>query len=348
MLPQNPVIRPRSITTRTSPLAGIARPTVEVASWAYLVVLAMACLLIRIAGDRWWLATLVLLGPRWMLALPLAVLVPAAVLVRGRSPCIIVAATIVLLWPVLGLRIHLRPLLTRPHSAPTLRIITNNGHGYHARRQALLDLVLSSHADVLSVQEWPYGNDPAAQVNPKWNAVTDGELHVESRYPLRQLTHILNLEPACAGNAAEFELETPAGPVHLISLHLLSPHTSIHAALEGDRSGPGEIEANTRIRREQAATLGMDAHFAGEDILVAGDFNMPVDSLTFHRDFGSLADAFDESGNGFGWSYRWHTTAVRIDHILAGHAWRCRRCWVGPFVGSPHRPVLADLDRVVR
>jgi vancomycin resistance protein VanJ len=34
---------------------------------------------------------------------------------------------------------------------------------------------------------------------------------------------------------------------------------------------------------------------------------------------------------------------VRIDHILAGPGWYCARCWVGPDVGSPHRPVLADL-----
>ena len=36
-------------------------------------------------------------------------------------------------------------------------------------------------------------------------------------------------------------------------------------------------------------------------------------------------------------------TTVRIDHVLAGKGWNCVRCWVGPNVGSPHRPVLADL-----
>jgi endonuclease/exonuclease/phosphatase (EEP) superfamily protein YafD len=34
---------------------------------------------------------------------------------------------------------------------------------------------------------------------------------------------------------------------------------------------------------------------------------------------------------------------VRIDHILAGPGWQAERCWVGPDVGSPHRPVIADL-----
>jgi endonuclease/exonuclease/phosphatase (EEP) superfamily protein YafD len=48
------------------------------------------------------------------------------------------------------------------------------------------------------------------------------------------------------------------------------------------------------------------------------------------------------------WSYTFFggKTAVRIDHILAGPGWRCRRCRVGPDAGSPHRPVIADMTWV--
>ena len=37
---------------------------------------------------------------------------------------------------------------------------------------------------------------------------------------------------------------------------------------------------------------------------------------------------------------------VRIDHVLTGDGWRCRRCWVGPDVGSDHLPLLADLSLI--
>lgn len=33
----------------------------------------------------------------------------------------------------------------------------------------------------------------------------------------------------------------------------------------------------------------------------------------------------------------------RIDHILTRGRWHASRCWVGPDIGSDHRPVLADI-----
>ena len=32
---------------------------------------------------------------------------------------------------------------------------------------------------------------------------------------------------------------------------------------------------------------------------------------------------------------------MRIDHILIGGLGQASQCWVGPDVGSPHRPVIA-------
>src|SRR5262249_17737710 len=49
---------------------------------------------------------------------------------------------------------------------------------------------------------------------------------------------------------------------------------------------------------------------------------------------------------GLGWGYTFYNnrTMTRIDHILGGAGWSCRRCWVGPDVGSEHRPVIADME----
>ena len=35
---------------------------------------------------------------------------------------------------------------------------------------------------------------------------------------------------------------------------------------------------------------------------------------------------------------------MRIDHILTTSAWTCTRCWVAGSVGSPHQPLIADLQ----
>jgi hypothetical protein len=36
------------------------------------------------AGDRWWTASMLLFGPRWLLSLPLFLLVPAAAVFNRR------------------------------------------------------------------------------------------------------------------------------------------------------------------------------------------------------------------------------------------------------------------------
>ena len=46
--------------------------------WLYVVALLAVWLLLRFGGDRWWLATVMLFGPRWVYGLPLLLLVPAA------------------------------------------------------------------------------------------------------------------------------------------------------------------------------------------------------------------------------------------------------------------------------
>src|SRR5258707_8361859 len=54
-------------------------------SWLYLILILALWAFLRIAADRWWVATLLLFGPLWVFALPLAILLPAALLFRPRS-----------------------------------------------------------------------------------------------------------------------------------------------------------------------------------------------------------------------------------------------------------------------
>jgi endonuclease/exonuclease/phosphatase (EEP) superfamily protein YafD len=84
----------------------------------------------------------------------------------------------------------------------------------------------------------------------------------------------------------------------------------------------------------------------GATAVVAGDFNTPPDSGVYGDFWASFGNAFSEAGFGFGNTHFTHRTSLRIDHVLFGRGWRCRKCWVGPAVGSAHRPVIADLEPV--
>src|SRR5438552_1352047 len=78
--------------------------------------------------------------------------------------------------------------------------------------------------------------------------------------------------------------------------------------------------------------------------LLAGDFNTPAESRIYQTAWAPFTNAYATSTLGWGHTYFTRRCGLRIDHLLAGPGWRCRRCEVGPHVGSPHRPVVADWE----
>ena len=101
-------------------------------------------------------------------------------------------------------------------------------------------------------------------------------------------------------------------------------------------------------RRRQAEELAQWMEQFRGPLIIAGDFNMPSDSVIYRSCWGPYTNAFSQAGLGFGrtrWiSMRGVTFGVRIDHILTNEHWRPQSCWVGPDVGSDHLPVIADLS----
>jgi endonuclease/exonuclease/phosphatase (EEP) superfamily protein YafD len=106
------------------------------------------------------------------------------------------------------------------------------------------------------------------------------------------------------------------------------------------------LQANSDVRQQQANEVAKAVRLIGAKAIVVGDFNLPEDSPIFQRSLAQMDDAFATGGLGFGWTYRANGTLSRIDHILTAAGWRCERCWTGPDVGSPHRPLIADLRSI--
>jgi endonuclease/exonuclease/phosphatase (EEP) superfamily protein YafD len=106
------------------------------------------------------------------------------------------------------------------------------------------------------------------------------------------------------------------------------------------------VRLNRVERRQEARAVSRWANAGNHPLLVAGDFNLPVESTIYQQSWSGFLNAFSEAGMGLGYTFVTRWSGVRIDHILAGSGWRCRHCWVGPNLGSPHRPVIADLEWV--
>ncbi|WP_310569694.1 endonuclease/exonuclease/phosphatase family protein [Gemmatimonas sp.] len=117
-------------------------------------------------------------------------------------------------------------------------------------------------------------------------------------------------------------------------------------------SGNGEdrVALNARIRESEAerASVWSARKMDEIPIVVAGDFNMPVESSIYQRYWSGLTNAFDRKGLGFGFSKHEGTLLrLRIDHVLSAPKWfKVRGAWVGADVGSDHRPMIADLATV--
>jgi endonuclease/exonuclease/phosphatase (EEP) superfamily protein YafD len=317
------------------------RRVVAVACWVYLAAM-VALWLVLLRAEEWWPATILMFSPRWVFALPLAVLVPAAALRRSRSALALVPAALIVGGPVTGFNVPWSRLTGPAPSGPPFRVMTLNMHYSHAAPVTIDEL--AAGADVVAVQEWP-GFGRSGLKGPDWHVHATPRLFLASRHPIRRAVVLGHNPMGEDASAAHYELDTPRGVVHVFSLHTASTREGIADTLRDGRNGPAEVRANSARRREQCAFVAGRAAECGGPVIAVGDFNTPPESPILGDVWGGYTDAFAAAGWGWGYTFRGAKTAVRIDHILVGPGWQVSGCRVGPNVGSPHRPVIAELTR---
>ena len=321
----------------------------------YVAALAVLWGLLWLAADRWWVATVVMFGPRWVWGVPLLPLLLAALLIRRRIVWLpLLLATVLLLFPVMRLCLPWRPLLSRDSGsagqALSLRVLTCNVDHADLDPHALAGLVEEARPDVVACQAWTSRHEEIVFGKERgpghWHVKRDGELLLASRHPITAAERVLG-GPFTIGDGsfARFDVATPAGAVQVFNIHLASPRDALQGVIAHKWGGGGAVGRHVARRGDQSATAARHVAAAGGLALVLGDFNTPPDSTVYRRDWSSLTNAFSHAGFGFGNTHFTRRTAVRIDHVLAGEGWRVRRCWVGPNVGSAHRPVIADVEQ---
>jgi endonuclease/exonuclease/phosphatase (EEP) superfamily protein YafD len=274
----------------------------------------------------------------------LVVLLPTVLLVRGRSVWVMLIGILVLLGLVMGLCVPWRRALMSKQQGLAIRVLTCNIDGSRLIAGDLGRLIEATRPDVVMLQEWTSRHQQGVFADQRWNVLRDGELCIGSRHPIRKVVDVLD-QASPRGAATCYRVQTPAGGVYVVNLHLMSPHVPLDAVLERRPGAPAKLTANSRTRLEESRIVSRFAEGFAGPIVLAGDFNMPTDSAGYQRHWSAFTDAFSIAGLGFGSTYHTRLVRARIDHVLGGDGWRVRRCWVGPNVGSPHRPVIADLER---
>jgi len=306
-------------------------------------------------ADRWWPATMLLFGPRWIAALPLAPLLPLAVWSQPRLLLPLLVGAAIVFGPLMGLRIPLGKAV--PAGGQVLRVLSCNLQAGDFSGPALTAAILDLRADIVALQECP--RDIPLTLPPGWHIVQDGELAVISRYAIRSGSPVRDFHPPHVWPRTcllPCIISTPGGDVAFNTVHLPSPRYGLQHVLDRKtgvnvaKTGLLVKETLNRMRVSQEVRQAVASQSL--PMIIAGDFNMPVESSIYRRFWSDFANAFSKTGHGYGWSERVSVrgipVGVRIDHVLTNNGLRPLLCEIGPDVGSDHLPVVADLAMVAQ
>lgn len=247
--------------------------------------------------------------------------------------------TLASLWNVKGLwtsRVN-----ELPKSGKTYVVMTHNAGNGLATSQELVEVLRSSGADIIGLQE--INSTQVRAINQNLSDVYPYRIlfgngipgkGLLSKFPIVEYQQ-LNLYPDRPDLRASIQLLD--GKINVIVAH--PPPPRIHS---------NGIYMNTATI-SQIETL-LDLATTGEPVVMLGDFNMTSRS-TQHEMLRSkgLVDAFQAAGQGLGFTLPMRYKNVpllpmaRVDYIWHSNHLTSIDSWIGSHTGSDHLPVLARI-----
>lgn len=311
-----------------------------------MALVVVAALVLQGLADRWWPATLLMFAPRWPWMLPLLALLPL-LLWRGRRLLPLWSAGLLIgAIGLLGLNVPLAPeAWGLGDEAADLRVASYNMGEVRTSPAALAELLGRIAPDVMAIQECDA--DVVKGLQPLgWHVAVGYGACLVSRQPIasvEQRDQQAIWAMGGSGVIARYTLDLPGQRITLVNLHLETVRKGLTELLSRDGDGAAAMAENLAQRDLESMLARQFVREVTGPVVVTGDFNMPVESALYRRDWADLTNAFHAAGWGTGATKhtRWH--GIRIDHVLTGPGWRTVRAVVGPDLGGDHRPMVADL-----
>lgn len=347
----------------------------------YAVAMVATWIALFTASEFWLPATLLAYGPRWVVVLPLVVLLPMALLFARTSVKLLAVGALIAIMPIMGFRVALPTAGLTPGAAPgpdRIRVMSLNAQGGAVVKLRLASMLEKYAPSIVAMQEC--GDELAAVAAQQrgWYTARYEGLCTMSRWPIEfadtmpraAFQRVSQLGYGGTGIVIRYGIAHPAGAFQFVNLHLETARKGLESLMGSDglipdnatgvpspeeeqrasQGGEDRVALNARIRESEAerASVWSARKMDEIPIVVAGDFNMPVESSIYRRYWSGLTNAFDAKGLGFGFTKHEGTLLrLRIDHVLsAPKFFRVRGAWVGADVGSDHRPMITDLATV--
>ena len=324
------------------------------ALWLYLALLVTVCLAIYWGGDRWWLSTIMMFGPKWIYVAPLPILVIWLAVARAsrREWLTLLVVTCVLLFPTMRLCLPWRTLVVSRRA--DIRLLTWNTGGNEVDTDPFKALIARVDPDIICLQECRV--DLGTVFPESWTILRSGNIviatpwdcdsqtvmtrqHPPSRWP-RPICHLI-------------QVHLGAKSFHIATLHLQSPRYGLVEVTDSQTMiAPTRrmlLVAQTQNRRAESNQVSQRLADVDGPLIIAGDFNTPTCSTIYRECWGMYKNSFSIAGFGIGNTVRVEQGgfqfAARVDHILTSQHWAYTECWVGPDVGSDHVPLIASFYR---
>ena len=301
-----------------------------------------------LSADVWWPATVLLYGPRWALLLPVAAIgVLAAVRQRWLLLPVVVSA-LVLGGPVLGFCSGWRTLAAERSPERELTIVTLNVSGGESLRADIADLMNEWDADVAAFQECGSLRWEVLELSG-WHTMGRSMACIVSRFPIveARVMERRDIEEAGGtGLAVAYRLAAPDESFWLTNIHLTTPRSGLVAVATGRLTeGADLVRRNSLMRTAELRRVRRFASDIGGPHVVVGDFNTPVESRSYRREWADWTNAFSFAGFGIGATSPGGASRSRIDHVVVDASWLVVDARTGEDVGSDHLPVIATIRR---
>ncbi|MEI9956962.1 MAG: endonuclease/exonuclease/phosphatase family protein [Ferruginibacter sp.] len=275
-------------------------------------------------------------------------------------------------------------------SPSTLRVFTWNlsAWGVTAKGKnknntaSMVDLIKSTNADVLCLEEFLYYNDEQYQdtiipalkamgyqyvyfAKKEYTGTFFKELHltgteIMSKYPIINTATFIYNEEAVTEPLIYADIKVNDKTIRVFTTHLESvrfgddDYEALHnfknpvkINIRETRNAGGKLKRAYRKRALQAEFLHDKIIESPYPVIVCGDFNDVPSSFTYFTVKGNLQDAFLKKGAGFGRTFRFISPTLRIDYILADKKFDVTQYHVFDDVKySDHYPVVADFDEL--
>ena len=215
-------------------------------------------------------------------------------------------------------------------------------------KQNIIDFIIEKQPDVLSIQEYRPDSDFQLSGYFKFEEVSGKKVkNGQAIFSKYRIINSGSIEfPNTSNNAIYADIVKKNDTIRIYNVHLQSlgfDPTNEKLDIESSENLIKRVSKTFNMQQSQAELFLAHKAKCPYKMIICGDFNNTAYSYVYKKIKGNLQDAFVESGNGFGRTFKFKFFPVRIDFILADDHFDVNDFKTYDLELSDHYPVMAKV-----